>query len=303
MFRKPKRKAKQGLRRRGDEEEAEESHTTELVSEARKRLKNTKTETAPTSSSSNDAVMHTFQSQKEEKTSNADLATSTAQHLPREISEQYSKKEEIAAKGADGIFRDQTRNKFHAGPVRAAQNIRVTARFDFEPSICKDYKETGFCGFGDTCIYLHDRGDSLSGWQLEQQWEEQQKKKKEQQEKEIQGFVSEMTGQGTTDDAKGKLTTEDGLPFACFLCREHFKDPVVTTCNHYFCESCIMNHVRTESEACPICSQDTGSVFNQPAKLVAKKRKVLGITKAKAENSWEEFSKAFSNKVQSSKDD
>lgn len=34
---------------------------------------------------------------------------------------------------------------------RAPTNIRSTVRWDYEPMICKDYKETGMCGFGDSC--------------------------------------------------------------------------------------------------------------------------------------------------------
>lgn len=34
------------------------------------------------------------------------------------------------------------------GPMRAPTNIRSTVRWDYQPDICKDYKETGFCGFG-----------------------------------------------------------------------------------------------------------------------------------------------------------
>jgi hypothetical protein len=33
------------------------------------------------------------------------------------------------------------------GPVRASMSIRNTVRWDYAPDICKDYKETGFCGF------------------------------------------------------------------------------------------------------------------------------------------------------------
>lgn len=34
------------------------------------------------------------------------------------------------------------------GPMRAPTNVRSTVRWDYQPDICKDYKETGFCGFG-----------------------------------------------------------------------------------------------------------------------------------------------------------
>lgn len=42
-------------------------------------------------------------------------------------------------------------DKFKAGPVRAPTNIRQITITDFQPDVCKDYKETGWCGYGDTC--------------------------------------------------------------------------------------------------------------------------------------------------------
>ena len=51
------------------------------------------------------------------------------------------------------------------GPLRASAHIRLSTRFDYQPDICKDYKETGYCGYGDSCKFMHDRGDYKSGWQ------------------------------------------------------------------------------------------------------------------------------------------
>lgn len=45
--------------------------------------------------------------------------------------------------------------------------VVVHTRFDYQPDICKDYKETGFCSYGDSCKFMHDRGDYKSGWELE----------------------------------------------------------------------------------------------------------------------------------------
>ena len=53
------------------------------------------------------------------------------------------------------------------GPLRASTNVRMTVRFDYQPDICKDYKETGYCGYGDSCKFIHDRGDYKSGWELD----------------------------------------------------------------------------------------------------------------------------------------
>ncbi|KMS95178.1 hypothetical protein BVRB_011650 [Beta vulgaris subsp. vulgaris] len=36
------------------------------------------------------------------------------------------------------------------GPLRASVHVRVSAGFDYQPDICKDYKETGYCGYGDS---------------------------------------------------------------------------------------------------------------------------------------------------------
>ncbi|BBN67710.1 zinc finger CCCH-type/C3HC4-type RING finger family protein [Prunus dulcis] len=60
---------------------------------------------------------------------------------------------------------------FH-GPLRASAHIRATTRFDYQPDICKDYKETSYCGYRDSCKFMHDRGDYKSGWQMEREWDE-----------------------------------------------------------------------------------------------------------------------------------
>ncbi|GAU50482.1 hypothetical protein TSUD_409670 [Trifolium subterraneum] len=62
------------------------------------------------------------------------------------------------------------------GPIRATVHIRVSERFDYQPDICKDYKVTGYCGYGDSCKFLHDRSDYKSGWQMEKDWEEAKKR-------------------------------------------------------------------------------------------------------------------------------
>lgn len=35
------------------------------------------------------------------------------------------------------------------GPIKAATNIRTVTTTDFAPDVCKDYKQTGFCGYGE----------------------------------------------------------------------------------------------------------------------------------------------------------
>ncbi|CAD5223926.1 unnamed protein product [Bursaphelenchus okinawaensis] len=62
----------------------------------------------------------------------------------------------------------------HYGPIRNQQFMRASVRWDFAPDICKDYKETGFCTFGDSCKFLHDRSDYKHGWEIEAEWQKKQ---------------------------------------------------------------------------------------------------------------------------------
>ncbi|XP_070393144.1 E3 ubiquitin-protein ligase RNF113A [Dermacentor albipictus] len=147
------------------------------------------------------------------------------------------------------------------GPIRAPEHIRSTVRWDYQPDICKDYKETGFCGFGDSCKFMHDRSDYKHGWQLELEMERNQYREE--------------------DTSRYEISSdEEDLPFRCLLCRKSFVDPVVTKCKHYFCEKCALKHYK-KTTRCYVCSQQTNGVFN-PAKEIIQRLK-----KAKEEGEQE----------------
>uniref|UniRef100_A0A224Z801 RING finger protein 113A n=1 Tax=Rhipicephalus zambeziensis TaxID=60191 RepID=A0A224Z801_9ACAR len=138
------------------------------------------------------------------------------------------------------------------GPIRAPEHIRSTVRWDYQPDICKDYKETGFCGFGDSCKFMHDRSDYKHGWQLELEMEKNQYREE--------------------DTSRYEISSdEEDLPFKCLLCRKSFVDPVVTKCKHYFCEKCALKHYK-KTTRCYVCSQQTNGVFN-PAKEIIQRLK------------------------------
>jgi RING finger protein 113A len=149
------------------------------------------------------------------------------------------------------------------GPLRAPTFVRTTARFDYQASVCKDYKETGTCGYGDSCIFLHDRGDYKSGWQMEAEWEKAQVEAKNRLE------LSSFMGEGSDGGGGGGGEKEEELPFACYICRGEFKNPVITTCNHYFCGKCIMSrNGDSSSTKCPVCGKQTFGVYNSASKLI-----------------------------------
>ncbi|XP_009609000.1 zinc finger CCCH domain-containing protein 1 [Nicotiana tabacum] len=157
-----------------------------------------------------------------------------------------------------GLRREHTISSEKAGgahgPLRASAHIRVSARFDYQPDICKDYKETGYCGYGDSCKFMHDRGDYKSGWQIEKEWDEAEKERKRK-------LAMGMLDEDDEDAEKSDEDDDDALPFACFICREPFVDPVVTKCKHYFCEHCALKH-HAKNKKCFVCNQPTLGIFN-----------------------------------------
>jgi RING finger protein 113A len=162
-------------------------------------------------------------------------------------------------------------NKHSVGPVKAPTNVRAITVTDFAPDVCKDYKQTGFCGFGDSCKFLHAREDYKQGWQLDKEWEKAGSSKK-----------AKDGGEGPKkdadlDDEEKMLAT---IPFKCVICKGDYKMPVVTKCGHYFCERCAMQRYMKgkKEKGCAQCGADTYGSFG-----VARKLKDLLEKKARRE--------------------
>lgn len=136
-----------------------------------------------------------------------------------------------------------------AGPVKASANIRTTARFDYAPCLCKDYLETGFCGFGDSCVFVHDRGEYKAGWELDAEWEREQGK--------------------WSEEGVDKYLVKDEVEVEkeCKICKDaDFRErPVQTECGHKFCEPCILGSFK-RSRKCPTCRADISSGILRPVK-------------------------------------
>ncbi|KAH9083930.1 hypothetical protein EDB83DRAFT_2309808 [Lactarius deliciosus] len=177
----------------------------------------------------------------------------------------------------DGLYHGQKSYKTHIKKSQEDQQrsnnstIRTVTIVDYQPDVCKDYKETGFCGFGDTCKFLHDRGTctpfgasspsagayltttslDLAGWQLDKLAANPQKQ---------------------AEDPSGS-DSDDDLPFACLIGRHSFTDPVVTRCGHYFCSSCAIKRF-AKTPKCAACGAPTGGIFNRADKVMARMKKL-----------------------------
>jgi RING finger protein 113A len=174
------------------------------------------------------------------------------------------------------------------GPVKAPTNIRTITVTDFAPDVCKDYKQTGFCGFGDSCKFLHAREDYKQGWQLDREWETVTKGKK------VTGGtkIASANRDAEAEDSDDDDALLEGIPFACIICKDKYKDPIVTKCSHYFCESCALKRYRKDP-SCAACGAGTGGVFNVAKglkKLLDRKREKAAKRRQAAIDAGEEVS-------------
>lgn len=146
------------------------------------------------------------------------------------------------------------------GPVRAPTFIRNTTRVDYNPERCKDWYETGRCNFGDSCVFIHDRSDYKSGWELDQEFEAEQKRKQ-----------LKLMGHDVDDGEENyEIHSDDedaGPSLVCRICEKLLVSPIITTCGHTFCERCALNHY-AKTSTCFQCNKPTNGIFNEaPAKL------------------------------------
>ncbi|KAF8070802.1 hypothetical protein FPV67DRAFT_1488754 [Lyophyllum atratum] len=191
------------------------------------------------------------------------LAGDEAEELLAKRRKHETKDDEEEEIPDDGQYRGQSAYKSHlkkstevpkamrVGPQRSTTTIRTVTIVDYQPDVCKDYKETGYCGFGDTCKFLHDRGTYLAGWQLDQLAENAKKE---------------------VGDASDSDSDDEDVPFACLICRKHYTDPIVTRCGHYFCSACAIKRF-AKTPKCLACGATTGGIFNRADKIIEKVNK------------------------------
>ncbi|KAG1736030.1 hypothetical protein EDB19DRAFT_1723263 [Suillus lakei] len=110
-----------------------------------------------------------------------------AKRQKKEKADRGEEEEEIPD---DGLYRGHSAYRSH---LKKSQEIPKAMRV-----------ETGYCGFGDTCKFLHDRGTYLAGWQLDKLAETPRKQ---------------------VEDVSDSESDNEDIPFACLICRKPYTDP------------------------------------------------------------------------------
>lgn len=160
---------------------------------------------------------------------------------------------------------------------------KLASQFDYQADICKDFKETGYCGFGDSCKFIHDRSVQVPGWKLEEQWAAEQRHKSRSQagrgekeealvaevQKELTDLlrepasrelaICEIENRGGFDKLLSQLDASlvQGSN-VCVVCNIKGIEGSLL-CGHAVCETCFVSSCRVR---CPTCKITTKGVLN-----------------------------------------
>ncbi|KAK6197104.1 GNAT family acetyltransferase with 2 zinc fingers [Scheffersomyces amazonensis] len=141
------------------------------------------------------------------------------------------------------IYKDPIESKTKSKIKPLPAHITVTTLTDFQPDVCKDFMQTGYCGYGDTCKFLHIRNESKATKVIEKEWE------------------TVGAGESKSNSKPEPEHQAEILPFKCVLCKKDYQNPIKTECGHIYCKSCYLTRYKSGKVKCFICSKDTNGII------------------------------------------
>lgn len=85
---------------------------------------------------------------------------------------------------------------------------------------------------------------------------------------------------GVLNESDGEL--DDELPVGCGICKTPWVDakfPVMTSCKHYFCEKCALQH-NAKHNNCASCGKETNGTFNAAKEIMKRVKEVKDTGRA-----------------------
>ena len=133
------------------------------------------------------------------------------------------------------------------------KSIKRSSVMYLQPDICKDFYETGYCGYGDNCKFIHDRSLTKTSLVQDREWEENRKREAA---KSLEDLKKEL------DEEKKKAEEEkekEEQNKKCPICKEEYNEDKIRMsmkCNHIVCSDCVIG-----LKKCPLCNAATNGVF------------------------------------------
>jgi hypothetical protein len=114
---------------------------------------------------------------------NPDLIVDEQHQLLKENKEKLKNSSKIQEKDADGnklytgMISKQSKKEVLVKPV--SSHVKQNFIMDYQRDVCKDFLKNGYCGFGDTCKFLHYREEFKTiESKNEKEWETAAKRRK-----------------------------------------------------------------------------------------------------------------------------
>ncbi|KAG7701414.1 hypothetical protein KL929_000131 [Ogataea haglerorum] len=110
------------------------------------------------------------------------MAEGKKESEPNVIRQEIKKEQDAENRSEDQ--EDQSKDIAGKKPQRynikqLSSSIKTNTVIDYQPDVCKDFLKNGYCGYGDTCKFLHYRDEfKVVKNPKKREWEEVMKKNK-----------------------------------------------------------------------------------------------------------------------------